>query len=151
MKLAAIASLGLFLSATALLAAQPPQGEAPPIVVEGEAVARIEIERILEADNVDTSRLTSVEVVEALRAIRRGRAPADLWDAYEAHVDAWERFADVEARAAAGADGPATGDALAKLESAELAIDTTFDEVERIAIRYGARLPVPPFEAMPTV
>ena len=38
-----------------------------------------------------------------------------------------------------------------ELAKAEQAIDATFDEVERIARRYGARLPTPPLGDPPTV
>jgi hypothetical protein len=119
--------------------------------VEGEALARSEIERILAADNVDTSRLSSAEVVATIRAIRRGRAPEDFWTAYQAHVAAWERFADSEARAAALGRDVVSGDVLVKLERAAAAIETTFDEVERIAQRYGARLPAPPVDIGRTI
>ena len=127
------------LAALALLAVQPPAAvaaQAPDIVVRGD-VARTEIERILDADNLDTSQLSAGEVAEAISAIERGRAPDDFWTAYQAHVAAWKRLAQ----------------STESLERAlaEQAIDSSFDEVERIARRYRARLPVPPWQVLPTV
>jgi hypothetical protein len=147
-----MACLGFLLTAASVLAAQPPQGDAPPIVVEGEALARSEIERILAEDNVDTSR-SGQEVVQAIRGIRRGRAPEDFWTAYQAHVRAWERFASIEARAEAIAwENPTgLGKLVPALEEATREIGTTFDEVERIALRYGARLPTPPVDTARTI
>jgi hypothetical protein len=110
-------------------------------------VARSEIERILDADNVDTSALEPREVAEAIAGIRRGRAPDDFWLAYRAHVDAWGRLADA-------LDAAHTSRGLKDIEAigaAEEAIETTFDEVERIARRYGARLPTPPWQVLSTV
>lgn len=153
MRLAAMACFGVLLSAASPLAAQPPQGEAPPIVVEGEALARTEIERILEADNVDTSRLSAGQVVQAIREIPRGRAPEDFWLAYQAHVRAWERFASIEARAEATARENPTGlgKLVPALEEASREIETSFDEVERIAQRYGVRMPTPPMDFPRTI
>ena len=126
------------LAALALLAVPLPAAVAAQdaeIVVRGD-VARIEIERILEADNVDTSRLSAREVADAMAGIGRGRVPEDFWAAYQAHVAAWNRLAG----------------AAASLERAlaEQAIESSFDEVERIARRYGARLPAPPWKVLPT-
>ena len=87
-----------FLAALALLSLPLPAAaaaQAPDIVVRGD-VQRREIERILRADNVDTSRLGARAVAEAIADIGRGRAPDDFWRAYQAHVRAWERLADVE-------------------------------------------------------
>jgi hypothetical protein len=114
----------------------PATAQEADIVVRGD-VARKEIERILNADNLDTSRLAAAEVAEAIGGIRRGRAPEDFWTAYQAHVEAWNRLA--------GAQG--------SLETAlaEQAIHATFDEVERVARLYGAILPTPPWEEIPTI
>ena len=121
----------------------------PDIIVRGD-VARIEIERILDADNVDTSQLSPREVAEAIAAIGRGRAPEDFWKAYRAHVEAWNRFADaIDAARRGKSDSPLEGGA--ELADADRAIDVTFDEVERIARRYGARLPIPPWQVAPTI
>jgi hypothetical protein len=118
----------------------------PDIVVRGD-VARSEIERILRADNLDTSRLGPREVADSIGAIERGRAPDDFWLAYRAHVTAWVRLAEAE-DAVRLRPGPA---ASAELEKADQAIDSTFDDVERIARLYGARLPTPPWAILPTV
>ena len=110
------------------------------IVVRGDS-SRTEIERILEADNLDTSRLGSREVADSIAAIRRGRAPEDFWLAYRDHVEAWRLLAEAESRARNRPfPTPEGAEAAAK---AERAIEESFDEVERIARRHGARLPVP--------
>ena len=137
-------------AALAILAMQMPavaaqQGD---IVVRGD-VARTEIERILRADNVDTSRLGAREVAEAIAAIERGRAPDDFWAAYQAHVRAWEQLADAEEK---GAKDFETGfGGTGEVAKAARAIDFTFDQVERIARDYGARLPIPRWSIAPTV
>ena len=123
----------------ALLALDSPASVAAQdtdIIVRGD-VARKEIERILNADNLDTSRLSAADVAEAIGGIGRGRAPEDFWTAYEEHVAAWKRLAD----------------ARGGLETAlaEQAIEATFDEVERLARLYGAILPTPPWEEIPTI
>ena len=127
------------LAALALLAVQAPQAvaaQAPDIVVRAD-VARAEIERILDADNLDTSRLGAEDVAEAMSGIERGRAPKDFWTAYQAHVAAWKRLAQATE--------------IAERRQADVEIETSFDEVERIARRYRARLPVPPWKVAPTI
>lgn len=111
-------------------------GQDSEIVVRGD-VARKEIERILSADNLDTSRLPALEVAEAIGGIERGRAPDDFWAAYQDHVAAWKRLAE----------------ASGSLEQAlaEQAIEASFGEVERIARLYGARLPTPPWQVPSTI
>ncbi|HEX8573467.1 MAG TPA: hypothetical protein VF759_12030 [Allosphingosinicella sp.] len=138
----------MWLAALALLAVPvaPAAAQAPDIVVKGDA-ARREIERILRDDNLDTSRLDAREVADSIGGIGRGRAPDDFWLAYRAHVAAWRRLADAEEAARRSSSASAA----AELEKAERAIDSTFDEVERIARRYGARLPTPPWSIPPTV
>lgn len=106
------------------------------IVVRGD-VARKEIERILRADNLDTSRLAAREIAEAISGIERGRAPDDFWAAYQDHVAAWKRLAEASGRA--------------EQALAEQGIEASFDEVERIAGLYGARLPTPPWQVPPTI
>jgi hypothetical protein len=140
MRFARLALLALL--ALAMPSAMPAQ-EADVVVSGG--VYRTEIERILQADNVDTTRLSSREVAEAIDGIGRGRAPEDFWVAYRAHVAAWDRLADTEEQGAADPEGAA------KAMQAEQAIEATFDEVERIARGYGARLPTPPWQIPPTV
>jgi len=140
-RLAPIALLALPLPAAAA-------EQQPDIVVQG-GVQRAEIERILAADNVDTSRLGEREVADIVGQIARGRAPHDFWLAYRAHVRAWERLADVAEKARRD-QGEAFFEA-EELVKVEQAIDATFDEVERIARAYGARLPTPRWSIPPTV
>jgi hypothetical protein len=135
----------LALLAFAVPAAASAQGA--DIVVHGD-VARSEIERILGADNVDTSSLSEREVADILEGIERGRAPQDFWAAYRAHVTAWKRLA--AAAEIAGRVGATRSDAEALVRAGQ-AIDASFDEVERIARSYGARLPIPPWAIPPTV
>jgi len=140
MRIVALAILStLALSAPVAAAAQDP--ESGEIVVNGE-VARAEIERILREDNLDADRLSPREIVEIMSGIARGRAPQDFWTAYQAHLEAWQRYAAAIDQAAQQQGDPSFG-----LDSsageAEQAISTTFNEVERIALRYGARLPAP--------
>jgi hypothetical protein len=127
----------------ALLAPAAAIAQEPDIVVRAES-PRAEIERILDADNLDTGRLTPREVTEIMMGIARGRAPEDFWSAYQLHVRAWARLADavdrVQPQTGAGSAFPEGRDELA---AAAVAIETTFDEVERIALRYHARLPAP--------
>jgi|GEM_PF-6840356 len=111
----------------------------------GTVAERQEIERILQADNLDTGRLTSRQVATTIRGIRRGGAPEDFWAAYQAHVRAWERAADAEEKAV-GLMAEKSAElerAVADYLEAEAAIETTFEEVERIARSYGAALPAP--------
>ncbi|HYJ53578.1 MAG TPA: hypothetical protein VEW04_10450 [Allosphingosinicella sp.] len=125
----------------------PAQGIAqqPDIVVRGDA-ARTEIERILNADNLDTNRLSPRDVVEIISGIERGRAPEDFWNAYQLHVRAWASLADAVDRAQGTQSESNLGEGMEEVEAAAQAIETTFNEVERIAGRYGARLPRPPVD-----
>src|ERR1700710_1796224 len=123
-------------------AAAMAQQQDQEIVVRGDT-ARAEIERILNADNLDTSRLSPREVVEIMSGIERGRAPQDFWSAYLLHVQAWANLADAADSVQGQQDGPASTFGLDGLEAAETAVGTTFDEVERIARAYHARLPAP--------
>ena len=98
------------------------------------SLARAEIERILQADNLDTQSTSPRDVATAMARIRHGHAPDDFWKRYQAHVHAWEIFAD------------ATADPRSEhheVVEAERALNSTFDTVERIARRYGARIPKP--------
>ena len=135
----------LALAFVALLAPAQLAAQEPDIVVQGEA-ARTEIERILNADNLDTSRLSPREVADAIALIERGRAPQDFWDAYQLHVRAWSRLADAFERAQRQQGESTFVEGMDEVETAADAIESTFDEVERIAQRYGARLPVPPVD-----
>jgi hypothetical protein len=109
------------------------------IIVLGDS-RKVEIERILDADNVDTARLPAREVADVMARIVRGRAPEDFWLAYRAHVTAWQRLAQAESgrrQISAGVDGEEA------VIRAEQAVERSFDEVERLARRYGARVPAP--------
>ena len=117
------------------------------ILVRGDT-ARMEIERILQADNVDPTRLSAREVADLIAGIPRGRAPDDFWTAYRAHVAAWAGLADAEA-AARARHVPSPEDEAA-LAMAQDAIEASFDEVVRIARRYGARMPTPPWQILST-
>src|SRR5437763_3022659 len=97
------------------------------------SVFRAEIERILRSDNLDTLAGRSREVADIMARIPRGRAPADFWQSYQRHVDAWQRFAEAS-------DSGADQD---ELIAEERKLNSTFDDVERIARRYGARMPQP--------
>ena len=123
-------------------AAAMAQQQDQEIVVRADT-ARAEIERILNADNLDTTRLSPREVVEIMSGIERGRAPQDFWSAYQLHVQAWANLADAADSVQGQQDGPASTFGLDGLEAAETAVGTTFDEVERVARAYHARLPAP--------
>ena len=118
-----------------LLAALPFAGavaaQGPEIVVEAPTLQQ-EIERILAADNIDPASLTAREVAEALERIPRGYAPDDFWDSYRRHVRAWRRYANAETSPRLTAD---------EFLRIERAINETYDDAERIALRYGARPP----------
>ena len=107
---------------------------------------RAEIERILNADNLDTARLSPREVSGIMSGIRRGRAPEDFWTAYQLHVQAWANLAEVTERVQRQQAESTLAAGLDELAAAETAIGTTFDEVERIARQYHARLPAPPVD-----
>ena len=111
--------------------------ENPEIVVR--ATDRAKIERILEADNLDTSELPAGEVAAIMARIERQGAPTDFWRAYRLHVAAWVRYADA-LRRRSEPESSVTSD---ELFAAGQAIETSFDTVERIARSYGARVPRP--------
>jgi hypothetical protein len=81
--------------------------------------------------------------LEIMSGIERGRAPEDFWAAYQRHVLAWARLAEAVDRVQHQQAVSAFADGQSELEAAETAIGTTFDEVERIARSYHARLPAP--------
>ena len=149
LKLAGVALIALL---AAPATAQPEQAPTDQVIVRGNAVTRMEIERILNADNVDTGRLTPRQVADTIRAIPRGRAPGDFWTAYQAHVRAWQAMATAFERLErlANAKPSLQADAMADLAEAQAGIESTFDEVERIAVRYGVAMPVPPGTPLPT-
>lgn len=132
--------MGAFLG---LLAPPAAAAQTDDVVVYASS-ARAEIERILRADNLDTDTLASRVVADAMAGIKRGQAPDDFWRAYQAHVRAWHQLAVVERLVRDGRDAPPSLDhRKAVRAAAERRIGTTFDVVERIARRYGVRLPVP--------
>ena len=142
--------LPLFIVVAGAVPAAAPSLPAAHTNAQDEA-ARAEIERILEADNLDTGRLNPREVADTIASIARGRAPEDFWQAYQAHVRAWRQFAELVERAVRQQGESTFIEGEEELVAAERAIDTTFDEVERIARRYGARIPVQPANLIPTI
>ena len=127
-----------------LLLASPEAALVPPASAEvtvRASAARPAIERILKADNLEVEQLAPQEVAAAMEAIGRSAAPADFWEAYQAHVRAWRRYADLQA--SARRSSPLTLDAAPGLGAARLQINRTFAEVERVARRYGVRVPRP--------
>lgn len=113
--------------------AVPAAAQEPDIVVEA-PLHRTEIERILEADNLDLGSKSPGEVAEAMTRIPRGGAPDEFWDRYQGHVRAWQWYA------ALANDKRVPGHDVLE---AEALVNATFADVERIAESYGARLPVP--------
>jgi hypothetical protein len=143
MRFLSLTVLALATLTVPALAQQEPAGD---IVVHG-AAARQEIERILREDSLTSSRPTPREVAETMAIIARGRAPEDFWTAYQTHVQAWQRYAEVvEQSPQQGQQGESTFGAEGEAGEAQQAIESTFVEVERIARRYGARLPAAPID-----
>lgn len=142
MRIGGLVALALMAVAAPAMA-QAPSGD---IVVQGSA-ARQEIERILREDSLTSSRPSPREVAETMAEIARGRAPEDFWTAYQTHVQAWQRYAAaVEQSPEQQQQGESTFGAEGEAGEAQQAIETTFVEVERIARRYGARLPAAPID-----
>ena len=129
----ALVARSIALAAAVAVPAAPLASQEPEIVV-GVSLARQEIERILEADNLDLAALSPREVAEAMASIPRGRAPQDFWDRYQGHLRAWQWYA-----ALASTEGVSGHDVL----DAEDMVNATFADVETIALKYGARLPDP--------
>lgn len=135
----------IILAFAVLLAATPATAVQQRETPARSSTARMEIERILNADNLDSSRLSPREVFDTISVIEQGRAPDDFWAAYQTHVMAWSQLADiVEIVALQSDESDLDGDT--ELTAAEDEVEATFDEVERIARRYGARLPAPPVD-----
>jgi hypothetical protein len=131
------------LCALALLALPSPALAQAP---SGDIAARQEIERILQEDNLTSSQPTPRQVAETMAAISRGQAPEDFWTAYQTHVQAWQRYASAVEQAPQGQQGESTFEPEGEAGEAQQAIQTSFAEVERIALRYGARLPAAPVD-----
>jgi len=121
----------LALSAALLALSAPVAAQESEIVVEA-PLHRTEIERILEADNLDLASMTPREVAETMARIPRGRAPDEFWARYQGHVRAWKWCA-----ALVDDDRVHSHD----VSEAKGLVNATFDDVERIAESYGARLP----------
>jgi hypothetical protein len=123
----------LGLSAALLVLAASAAAQEPEIVVEA-PLHRTEIERILEADNLDLATMTPREVAETLARIPRGGAPDEFWARYQGPVRAWWSYAALK-----DDDRVHSHD----VSEAKDMVNQTFDDVERIAESYGARLPEP--------
>lgn len=143
MRIGGLVALALAMS-TAPAIAQEQSGD---VVVRG-AAARQEIERILREDSLTSSRPTPRDVAETMAVIARGRAPEDFWTAYQTHVQAWQRYAELveQSPQQQQQQGESTFGQEGAAGEAQQAIETTFAEVERIARRYGARLPAAPID-----
>ena len=153
MRVLQLAGVTLLALVAVPVAAQPSATEGTELVVRGDAVTRMEIERILNADNVDVSSLTARQVAEAIAAIPRGRAPRDFWTAYQAHVRAWADYAAAEERLGSlgmSVKPQISERAMRAAAEAEQATNSSFEEVERIAALYGVRMPTPPRVVMDT-
>lgn len=115
----------------------------PEIVVTRSAAVPA-IERILEADNIDIDALPPREVALRMQAIGRGAAPTAFWQTYQAHVRAWTAYADaLEAERGRAPGDPAPPGEEWAVGQARAEINRTFDAVELLARRHGARLPLP--------
>lgn len=149
MRFLSLTALALAVLAAPAIAQREPSTSREPsneVVVNG-TQARQEIERILREDNLTSSRPSPREVVETMSEIAQGRAPEDFWTAYQTHVQAWQRYAEVvEQSPQTGHQGESNFGAEGEAGEAQTAIETTFAEVERIARRYGARLPTTPID-----
>ena len=126
MKLVLAASVLMLAAVAGEAAAQEPQ-----IVVE-RSRDRLEIERVLQADNLDLGSMSPRQVAEAMARIPKGQAPDEFWARYQGHVRAWQWYA-----ALASTPGVNGHDVV----EAEAMVNATFGDVERIAARYAARLP----------
>lgn len=128
----------------------PAQESSAP--ARGTESERSEIARILAADNLDNSNMEPAQVAATIRAIPRGGAPTDFWEAYRAHVGAWDKLgqavtlaeAALEAARAERGDADTLKRAAAALIEAEAAVESTFTEVTEIATRYGVPIPAVP-------
>jgi hypothetical protein len=135
--------IGRLLCGLAIFASEPLHAEPVTEVVVQNSAAGPAIERILNADNLDTDRLSPREVADTMSEIPRGRAPGDFWTAYQLHVRAWQDYADAR-DAARVMTSPTDIDHRpdgAAIEDARKRINSTFDLVEEIAHRYHARIP----------
>jgi hypothetical protein len=115
----------------------------PEIVVRRSA-AQPAIERILKADNLDIDRLSAREVSDRMKEIQQGASPDAFWQAYQAHVAAWTDYADaLDAVSKLRPGEPRPAGSEWAVGRAKARINRTFETVELIARRYGARVPLP--------
>jgi hypothetical protein len=129
--LAHTAPMRLVLAAALLALAAPTGAQEPEIVVEA-PLHRTEIERILEADNLDLASMSPREVAETMARIARGGAPDEFWARYQGHLRAWQWYAALKDDARVHSHD---------VSEAKMLVNATFDDVEQIAASYGARLP----------
>ena len=127
------------------------------------------IESLLQADRGNSTGATSIsDVVKRMRAIDSSRCPKDFQSAYLTHIHAWERALQLEQRALEfqKSNSETTlfvesfvrgflGDPLGKMnevnavksdfarevQTVQKEIQQTFHEVEKVALKYGAKLP----------
>jgi hypothetical protein len=117
---------------------------AEPEIIVRRSAAQPAIERILKADNLDVDALAPREVAERMQDIQQGAAPSAFWQAYQAHVRAWTDYADALDRSRRrGSGDPVSAGSEWAIGKARAEINRTFGEVEQLARRYGARLPLP--------
>jgi len=134
------------LLATLLMLASPEPPDASPSdpaeIVVRKSAAKPAIERILHADNIDVERLPPAEVADRMEEIPQGAAPRDFWLAYQAHVRAWRGYANLTARSRSADPLALNAPDGRTIAAARKLINTTFNDVERIAARYGVRPPL---------
>jgi hypothetical protein len=127
------------------------------------------IESVLQQDSTTSSGATSVgEVLSHMRAIDTSGCPTDFQAAYLAHIHAWEKMGQVEIEAAAfKSDREGAGDFVEgfirgflgdpmgkaneiheaqnqlqkEYQEAGQEIKQTFNQVQEMAVKYGAKLP----------
>ena len=127
------------------------------------------IENVLQADKGTSPNAKSIgEVVTRMRAIDGSKCPKEFQSAYLTHIHAWERGAQWERRATEFHKNSAEpsqfvesfvrgflGDPLGKMNEVNAArtefereaqaiqkeIQQTFQDVEKVALKYGAKLP----------
>ena len=120
---------------------EPPSAPAEIVVLR--SAAKPAIQRILRADNLDVERLPPRQVADRMEAIPQGAAPRDFWLAYQAHVRAWRAYADATDRSRSAnplkIDTAPDGHGIAV---ARKLINTTFNDVERVAAHYGVKPPL---------
>jgi len=134
-----------------------------------QAKMRAAIERVLQQDRGTNTGASSVgEIVPRMRAIETSECPNDFRAAYLAHIHAWESMGQVEQQARAfKADREGAGDVVEGFirgflgdpmgkaneiqdaqnqlqrayQSASQQVKQTFNQVEEMAVAYGASLP----------